>query len=191
MSSPEATLLIPTLEDVRISPIESPSSKELYSLYGDMVLDMMGIASPIDDDIRANASRVIDSRFFENPEAQYNSEIWLQGVKALFTSDPIMIKAIVEAETSVAPEDNEELPEVIGIPMSGFEQVQGFFGGFTTGPALDIESELYEYLDFSYCVKLVNPLVQNPGYGPDELPEFMVGNYIAVLDAETEIGTVS
>ena len=190
MSTPEEVLKFPTIEGARISPIESPSSTDMYSTYGDIVHKMMGIDGPIDDLIRAAASQALNHKFFENPDVSYGSEVWLTGAKAAFTHDKTMIKELATMDDN-NPMDEDELPDTIGFALSGLEELQGFFGTFTTGPIMDIETQYSDYLDFSFCVNLENPVIKTPANAYGEPLEFLLGNWLVVLSDNPTIGTVS
>jgi len=190
MSASEDFLRFPTLEHARIAPIESPSTVELLSLYGDLILEILGIDAPIDNLMRNAASKVLNLSFLENPEAEEGSELWLTGAKAMFTQDRTMIREVAENDSGYRVPD-DELPDVIGFPLRGTESIQGFFSTFSIGPVIDVGTEHGDYLDFSFCVKVDNPSIRLPLTPPDRLPEFHVGNWLVVLGNEPIIGLVS
>jgi len=190
MSAPENFLRFPTLEQARITPIQSPSSNQLYSLYGDLILEIIGMDMPIGDHMRNAASKALNVRFYENLEVEEGSEIWLTGAKALFTHDRTMIREAAEYEAAYAVPD-DELPDIIGYPLNGTESLQGFFSTFSIGPVIDICSDYGDYLDFSFCINIDNPSIKLALSPPDQLPEFLVGSWLAVMGSEPLIGLVS
>jgi hypothetical protein len=187
MSAPEDFLRFPTLDDARIARIEAPSSREMHSLYGDLILEIIGMDVEINDKIRKAASLVLNARFFEIPDAQVGSEIWLMGASAIFTSDRTMIREIAENEKGQTVPD-EELPYTIGYPLTGSESIQGFFSTFSTGPVIDVHSDYGNNLDFSFCVNVENLAMKSSS---DEQPEFLVGNWLIVMGNQPAIGLVS